>query len=383
MCLTDMDCPCITLCKASRCSVCSAACAAAPATPRLLAARLKPASRMSPKRCLRRIAPRRIAPPSSFFLQHIFCKRCITLVINRDKPQCPLWCVFVGQHVATEQLAVLHCACASQATARRSCSLPHPFSRSSCPLPRHVQPQRHHRYRASLSETAFGGKLRALSRVVVLLAPNASMPCIRANSLLFLSASGQSETSWRFLQRRRPRMGAPARTPAPAAPAAPRKGPAAPRWPPCWSACARTPRPARRRRRRAPAPAPSAAWCSGGRCCRLRPAAGWRLGYTCSLRPTSNLPPLSPAGCPPAALRPPPRSQFTSFLDLVQPVLVREGFRVARLDGKTPAKRRAEVLRSFQSGKRRRLFAQKAGPCRGAAAGLVRLQGRLSLWAAN
>ena len=39
-----------------------------------------------------------------------------------------------------------------------------------------------------------------------------------------------------------------------------------------------------------------------------------------------------------------------SFLDIVQPSLAAAGFVTARLDGKTPAKRRGEVLRSFASG---------------------------------
>lgn len=45
-------------------------------------------------------------------------------------------------------------------------------------------------------------------------------------------------------------------------------------------------------------------------------------------------------------------SQFTSFLDLVQPALAAEGFATARIDGKVTAKRRAEVLRAFASGRR-------------------------------
>ena len=43
-------------------------------------------------------------------------------------------------------------------------------------------------------------------------------------------------------------------------------------------------------------------------------------------------------------------SQFTSFLDLVEPALAAEGFATARLDGRTSAKRRGDILRSFQSG---------------------------------
>ena len=43
-------------------------------------------------------------------------------------------------------------------------------------------------------------------------------------------------------------------------------------------------------------------------------------------------------------------SQFTSFLDLVEPALAAEGFATARLDGRTPAKRRGDILRAFQSG---------------------------------
>jgi SNF2 family DNA or RNA helicase len=50
----------------------------------------------------------------------------------------------------------------------------------------------------------------------------------------------------------------------------------------------------------------------------------------------------------------PPRSvvfsQFTSFLDVVQRALAAEGIPTARLDGKTSAKRRAELLRTFQAG---------------------------------
>ncbi|KAI7841955.1 hypothetical protein COHA_004482 [Chlorella ohadii] len=43
-------------------------------------------------------------------------------------------------------------------------------------------------------------------------------------------------------------------------------------------------------------------------------------------------------------------SQFTSFLDIVEPALAAAGFATARLDGKTPAKRRGELLRNFASG---------------------------------
>ncbi|KAL4458507.1 hypothetical protein ABPG75_013372 [Micractinium tetrahymenae] len=43
-------------------------------------------------------------------------------------------------------------------------------------------------------------------------------------------------------------------------------------------------------------------------------------------------------------------SQFTSFLDVVGTALAAEGFATGRLDGKTSAKRRAELLRTFQSG---------------------------------
>lgn len=42
-------------------------------------------------------------------------------------------------------------------------------------------------------------------------------------------------------------------------------------------------------------------------------------------------------------------SQFTSYLDLVEAALAGEGFVTGRLDGKTSAKRRGEVLRAFQS----------------------------------
>lgn len=48
--------------------------------------------------------------------------------------------------------------------------------------------------------------------------------------------------------------------------------------------------------------------------------------------------------------RSPLRSQFTSFLNVVEPVLAAEGLATARLDGKTSAKKRAEVLRAFASG---------------------------------
>jgi len=42
-----------------------------------------------------------------------------------------------------------------------------------------------------------------------------------------------------------------------------------------------------------------------------------------------------------------------SFLDIVEPALAAAGFATARLDGKTPAKRRGELLRNFASGAQR------------------------------
>ena len=63
-------------------------------------------------------------------------------------------------------------------------------------------------------------------------------------------------------------------------------------------------------------------------------------------------------------------SQFTSFLDPAERALAAEGFATARLDGRTSAKRRGDILRSFQSGAVQRGTAQCSAVQYNAGAGL-------------